>query len=143
MLKSTCTCPFQYAEKRALEHKHKLDNTRTRPRGAVEHEHEHESTATSIRAQVRAVSRILNDMRNPSGILVTCTWVCMGLEGSTCSESLPVVTCDFEPPEHVPWTSASAHTCAMVFGRAPCVPRSREQEKRPAAGREKMPMCIK
>ena len=61
----------------------------------------------------------------------------MGLDGSTCSECLPVVTCDFEPPEHVPRTSTMAPTCAVVFGRAPCVPRSREHEKRPAAGREK------
>ena len=46
-------------------------------------------------------------------------------------------TGDFEPPEHVPRTSARAHTCAVVFRRAPRVPRSREHEKRPAAGREK------
>ena len=63
----------------------------------------------------------------------------MGLDGSTCSECLPVVTCDFNPPEHVPRTSTRAYTCAVVFGRAPCVPRSREHEKRPGAGREKRP----
>ena len=40
-------------------------------------------------------------------------------------------------PEHVPRTSARAHTCAVVFGRALCVLRSREHEKRPATGREK------
>ena len=62
---------------------------------------------------------------------------CMGLDGSTCSECLPVDTCDFEPPEHLPRTSVRAHTCAVVFGRAPHLPRSREHEKRPAAGREK------
>ena len=61
----------------------------------------------------------------------------MGLGGSTCSERLPVVTGDVEPPEHVPRTSARAHTCTVVFGRAPCVPPSREHEKRPAVGREK------
>ena len=49
---------------------------------------------------------------------------------------LPVVTCDFEPPEHAPRTSAGAHTCAVVFGWAPGV-WSREHEKRPAARREK------
>ena len=43
----------------------------------------------------------------------------------------------FEPPEHVPRTSARAHTCAVVFGRTPCVPWSRWYEKRPAAGGEK------
>ena len=70
-------------------------------------------------------------------IPVTCKWVCMGLDGSTCSESLPVGTCHFEPPDHVPRTSARIRTCAVVSGRAPCVPRSREHEKRPATGREK------
>ena len=64
-------------------------------------------------------------------------WVCMGLDGSMCSECLSVVTCDFEPPKHVPRTSARAHTCVVVFGRALCVPRSREHEERPAAGRDK------
>ena len=72
---------------------------------------------------------------------LTCTWVCFGMVGSTCSECLPVVTCDFEPPEHVPRISARAHICAVVLGRAPCVLWSREHQKRPAAGREKMPMC--
>ena len=61
----------------------------------------------------------------------------MGLDGSTCSECLPVVTCDFEPPENVPRITARAHTCAVVFGRASCVPRSRRHEKRLSAGREK------
>ena len=61
----------------------------------------------------------------------------MGLDGSTCSQCLPVFTRDFESLEHVPRTSARVHTCAVVFGRAPCVPLSREHEKRPAAGREK------
>ena len=46
-------------------------------------------------------------------------------------------TCEFEPPDHVPRTSARAHTCAVVFRRAPCVPRSREHDERPAAGRGK------
>ena len=75
----------------------------------------------------------------PSDILLTCTWVCRGLDGpsSTCSECLPEGTCDFEPPEHVPRTSAGAHTCALVFQRALGVPRSPEPEQRPAAGRGK------
>ena len=33
----------------------------------------------------------------PSDILLTCSWVCRGLDGSTCSESLPEGTCHFEP----------------------------------------------
>ena len=61
----------------------------------------------------------------------------MDLDGSTCSEGLPVFTFDFESPEHMPRTLARAHTCASLFRRAPCVPRSREHEKRPAAGRER------
>ena len=69
--------------------------------------------------------------------LSTCTSVCRGLDALTCSECLLVGTCDFEPPELVPRTSARAHTCALVFGRAPCVPQNREHEKRPMAEREK------
>ena len=42
---------------------------------------------------------------------------------------------DFEPPEHMPRTSARAHTCTALFTRAPCVTRNREHEKRPAGGR--------
>ena len=36
---------------------------------------------------------------------VLFTWVCMGLDGSTCSESLPERTCHFEPHStcHGPW----------------------------------------
>ena len=32
----------------------------------------------------------------PSDILLTCTWVCRRLDGSTCSKSSPERTCDFE-----------------------------------------------
>ena len=44
---------------------------------------------------VGAVRRIMNDMRNPSDIFLTCMSDCMGLDGSTCSECLRVVTCQF------------------------------------------------
>ena len=50
---------------------------------------------------------------------------------------IPVVSCDFEPPDHVPRASAMAETCAVVFGRAPCVPQRRQNEKNHAAGKEK------
>ena len=50
---------------------------------------------------------------------------------------------DLGPPDHVPRTSARAHTCTTVFTRASCVPRNREHEKRPAGGRAKVPMCKK
>ena len=36
-------------------------------------------------------------VHEPSDILLTCTWVYMGLDGFTCSESLPVGTWHFEP----------------------------------------------
>ena len=42
---------------------------------------------------------------------------------------------DFERPEHAPLTPAGTQTCTVVYRRVPCVPRSREREKRPAAGR--------
>ena len=61
----------------------------------------------------------------------------MDLDGSRCSECLPAVTFDFEPSEHVPQTSARAHTCAVVIMREPCVFLSREHEKRSVVGREK------
>ena len=46
-------------------------------------------------------------------------------------------TSHFEPREHVPRTSARAQHLRAESGRAPGVPRSREHEKRPTAGREK------
>ena len=47
---------------------------------------------------------------------------------------------EFERPEHAPWSPAWTHTFTVVCRRPPCVPRSRERENRPAAGREKF--CI-
>ena len=41
----------------------------------------------------------------------------MGLDGSTCSECLPERTCHFQPPAHVPLTSAGAKTCEWGPGR--------------------------
>ena len=61
-------------------------------RDRLKHEHE------VVRQSVRGVSRILNNMRNPSDIFLTCTWVCMGLEGPACSESLPVVVSQISRP---------------------------------------------
>ena len=116
---------------RPVELEHECTRARAR---ALENEHE------VGRQPVRAVSKILNDMRNPPDIFLTCTWFCMGLDGSTCSECFPVIISQFsllQPPEHVPRTSVRAHTCTLVFGWAPCVPRRQEHEKRPAATREK------
>ena len=51
----------------------------------------------------------------------SCTWVCMGLGGSTCSKCFPVVTCDFEPqstchgprrgPTLAPWCFGRLSAC--------------------------------
>ena len=61
----------------------------------------------------------------------------MALRARMASPSLLANFRDCEPSEHMPRTSARAHTCAVVIGRASCVPRSREHQKRPAAGRQK------
>ena len=149
-----------------LEHEHESTGARAREhwststglRGALEHEHEvHWSTSTRCtRAQARGAlehehsstsTRWPGNQCEPSGkrhakldrLFFKTMWVCVRLDGSMCSECLPVVASfrDSVPPEHGPRTSAGAHTCAVVYGRAPCVPRSREHENRAAAGREK------
>ena len=51
-------------------------------------------------------------------------------------------TCDLDPRARAR-TLAGAHTCAVGFRQDPSVPRRREHEERPAAGREKMPKCQK
>ena len=40
--------------------------------------------------------------------------------------------------KHAPRSPAGAQTCAAVYTRSPCVPCSREREKRPAAGGEEL-----
>ena len=86
-------------------------------------------------------------MRNLSDIFLpvrgfACAW--MTLRARHASPWLLASFRDFEPPEHVPRTSTSAHTCAAVYRRAPSVPRSREHEEGPAAGGEKKcHMCRK
>ena len=145
-LVSRVTHHRRHAEQRALEHQSSTAlehddevqsrtnmSTIARPR-ALEHEHEvHTSTRTSFRAQARGGQAIsASRQQNFRTTSATCRtfkkntpWVSMGLDGCTCSECLPVVTCDSEPPEHMPRTSARPHTyCGVVFGRAPCVPRS-------------------
>ena len=64
-------------------------------------------------------------------------WACMAQRARNTSPWLLANFRDFETPDHVPRISARAPTCAVVFRRAPCVPRSREHEERPAAGRAK------
>ena len=69
---------------------------------------------------------------------VVCTWVCMRGPGWLYVLGMP-------PQVYVPLSATGARATdlsrgpnlRMRSGRAPCVPRSREHEKRPAAGREK------
>ena len=85
------------ARPRPREHHHEhpstTTSTRARARAALEHEHEDElhsrARARALQHQhevgrhsARAVSTLLNEMRNPSEIFSTCAWVCMGLDGS-------------------------------------------------------------
>ena len=84
-------------------------------------------------------SRILNDMHNPSDIFKTRTWVCMGLGASTCSECLPVATCQFSRlkqstchgplrgPTLAPWCSGGLPACPEP--RARDKTRGRERKK--------------
>ena len=61
----------------------------------------------------------------------------MHLDGSTCSECLPERTCYFEPPEHVPRTSAKAQICVWDPGGLLAFHRAESSRKDPAVGREK------
>ena len=70
---------------------------------------------------------------------VLCTWVYMGLDGSTCSESLPERTCHFEPPEHVPRTSARAQTCVRGPDGLPACHGAESTRKDPRPEERKMP----
>ena len=67
---------------------------------------------------------------------VVCTWVCMGLDGSTCSECLPERTCHFEPTEHLPRTSAGAQTCVLGPGGLP-VCHGAESTRKKTRGRKR------
>ena len=66
-------------------------------------------------------------------------WVCMGLDGSTCSECLPERTCHFQPPEHVPRTSAGAQTYVWGPGRLPVCYGAESTRKDPLPEEKKMP----
>ena len=62
----------------------------------------------------------------------------MGLDGSTCSDSLPERTCHFEPPEHVPRTSARAQTCVRGPGGLPACHGAESTRKDPRPEEKKM-----
>ena len=64
----------------------------------------------------------------------------MGLDGSTCSESLPERTCHFETPEHVPRTSAGDQTCEWGPGGLPVRRHGAESTRKdPRPEEKKMP----
>ena len=67
----------------------------------------------------------------------------MGLDGPTCSESLPVGTCDFEPPEYVPWTSARVKLAPRCPGGLPACHGAESTRKDPRPEEKKMSKCQK
>ena len=67
-----------------------------------------------------------------------CTWVRVHLDGSTRSESLPERTFHFEPPEHVPRTSARAQTCVRGPGGLPAFHGAESTRKDPRPEEKKM-----
>ena len=76
-------------------------------------------------------------------------WVCMGLDGSTCSESLPERTCHFPPTKHTPRTSVGAQTCVRDPGGLPACHGAESTRKDPRPEEKKMPkgrfpsgMCV-
>ena len=70
---------------------------------------------------------------------VLCTWVCMGLDGSTWSECFPERTCHFDPPEHVPRTSVGAQTCVWGPCGLPVCYGAKNTRKDPRPEEKKMP----
>ena len=65
-------------------------------------------------------------------------WVCVGLDGSICSEFLPERTCHFEPPEHMPRTSARAQTCVWGPDGLPVCHGAESTRKDPRPEEKKM-----
>ena len=68
----------------------------------------------------------------------------MGLDASTCSECLPVVACDFEPPEHVQRTSRPGPTLApWCSGGLLACPGAERMRKKPRPEEKDMPIYKK
>ena len=63
----------------------------------------------------------------------------MDLDGSTCSECLPERACPFQPPEHVPRTSATSQTCVMGPGGLPVCHGAEGTRKDPRPEEKKVP----
>ena len=118
---------------------------------AEQHDHSstHQTVSTRARARRREHSRTSTSTRWPGNLtcvkpacrafLYSCGFTCAWM--ALCARNAPPWLLasfrDFGPPEHLPRTSARAHTCTAVFTRASCVPRNREHEKRSAGGRAK------
>ena len=62
---------------------------------------------------------------------LTCTWLCMRLDGSTYSECLPERTGGSEPSEHVPRTSGKVQTCVRDPGGLPACHGAESTRKDP------------
>ena len=62
----------------------------------------------------------------------------MGLDGSACLECLPDRACFFQPPEHVPRTSAGAQTCVLGPGGLPVCHGVESTRKDPRPEEKKM-----
>ena len=83
----------------------------------------------------------------PSDIFLTCTWAVgnsfnlyVGLQGPGWLYALgipPRVNLPLWPPRACATDLGQGPNVRAGSGRAPCVPRSRDHEERPAAGREK------
>ena len=63
----------------------------------------------------------------------------MGMDCSTCSEPLPEQTCYFEPPEHVPRTSARAQACVRGPGGLPACRGAKISRKDPRPEENNIP----
>ena len=72
-------------------------------------------------------------------VVLTCTWVFMRVDGSTCSESLPERTCHFEPPEHLPRTSTRAQAFVRGPGGLPSRHWAESTRKDPRPEEKQMP----
>ena len=78
-----------------------------------------------------------NYVPRKSSIVLGFAYAWLALAGRKAIPWLFTSFCDFEPPQHVPSTLARGPHLQPVLKRASCVPRNREQEKRPAGIREK------
>ena len=115
---------------RARAREYESTRTSTRARSPLEYENEHESTRhEATRQSVRAVRmtacETCRTFFHPCGF--ACAWV--ALRDRNASPWLLASFSGFEPPEHVPRTSARAHSCAVVYGRLLRAPEPRAQEK--------------